>query len=111
MTAKKIGTHNGTFHCDEVLACFFLRQVPEYKVRSRPGNGMVAERFVHNCAKEPKQTNRTTGVNDSVRLQGLFWTSFLFKQTCALVTDYIVILHRVVLLYKRAATHMRHYSF
>lgn len=31
MTVKKIGTHNGTFHCDEVLACFFLRQLPEYK--------------------------------------------------------------------------------
>lgn len=31
MTLKKIGTHNGTFHCDEVLACFFLRQIPEYK--------------------------------------------------------------------------------
>ncbi|XP_013859583.1 MYG1 exonuclease [Austrofundulus limnaeus] len=30
MTVKKIGTHNGTFHCDEVLACFFLRQLPEY---------------------------------------------------------------------------------
>ncbi len=28
----KIGTHNGTFHCDEVLACFLLRQLPEYKV-------------------------------------------------------------------------------
>uniref|UniRef100_A0A3P9MHX6 Chromosome 12 open reading frame 10 n=1 Tax=Oryzias latipes TaxID=8090 RepID=A0A3P9MHX6_ORYLA len=39
MSAKKIGTHNGTFHCDEVLACFFLRQLPEYAdaeiVRSR----------------------------------------------------------------------------
>lgn len=32
MTVTKIGTHNGTFHCDEVLACFFLRQLPEYKV-------------------------------------------------------------------------------
>uniref|UniRef100_A0A3Q3JHU2 Uncharacterized protein n=1 Tax=Monopterus albus TaxID=43700 RepID=A0A3Q3JHU2_MONAL len=31
MTVKKIGTHNGTFHCDEVLACFLLRQLPEYK--------------------------------------------------------------------------------
>ncbi|KAM3621896.1 uncharacterized protein V6R79_017560 [Siganus canaliculatus] len=31
MSVKKIGTHNGTFHCDEVLACFFLRQLPEYK--------------------------------------------------------------------------------
>ncbi|MBN3306282.1 MYG1 protein, partial [Amia calva] len=31
MPAPRIGTHNGTFHCDEVLACFFLRQLPEYK--------------------------------------------------------------------------------
>ncbi|KAM6947308.1 MYG1 exonuclease isoform 1-T2 [Lycodopsis pacificus] len=31
MTVIKIGTHNGSFHCDEVLACFFLRQLPEYK--------------------------------------------------------------------------------
>ncbi|XP_029358369.1 MYG1 exonuclease isoform X2 [Echeneis naucrates] len=31
MTVKKIGTHNGTFHCDEALACFLLRQLPEYK--------------------------------------------------------------------------------
>ncbi|MGH0167503.1 UNVERIFIED_CONTAM: hypothetical protein FKN15_062159 [Acipenser sinensis] len=27
----RIGTHNGTFHCDEVLACFLLKQLPEYK--------------------------------------------------------------------------------
>ncbi|XP_034948921.1 UPF0160 protein C27H6.8 [Chelonus insularis] len=36
---KKIGTHSGTFHCDEVLACFMLKQLPEYKdaqiIRSR----------------------------------------------------------------------------
>jgi len=36
---KKIGTHNGHFHADEVLACVLLRQLPEYKdaeiVRSR----------------------------------------------------------------------------
>ncbi|KAM9534677.1 MYG1 exonuclease [Salvelinus alpinus] len=31
MSGKRIGTHNGTFHCDEVLACFFLHQLPEYK--------------------------------------------------------------------------------
>ncbi|XP_036387860.1 UPF0160 protein MYG1, mitochondrial [Megalops cyprinoides] len=31
MSATKIGTHNGTFHCDEVFACFLLRQLPEYK--------------------------------------------------------------------------------
>ncbi|XP_067832930.1 UPF0160 protein MYG1, mitochondrial [Heptranchias perlo] len=27
----KIGTHDGTFHCDEALACFLLRQLPEYQ--------------------------------------------------------------------------------
>ena len=27
----KIGTHNGAFHCDEVLACAMLKQLPEYK--------------------------------------------------------------------------------
>ncbi|KAL8593805.1 hypothetical protein ACOMHN_064002 [Nucella lapillus] len=27
----KIGTHNGTFHCDEVFACFMLKQLPDYK--------------------------------------------------------------------------------
>ncbi|KAH8278699.1 hypothetical protein KR018_007513, partial [Drosophila ironensis] len=26
-----IGTHNGTFHCDEVVACFMLKQLPEYE--------------------------------------------------------------------------------
>jgi uncharacterized UPF0160 family protein len=26
-----IGTHNGTFHCDEALAVFLLRQTPKYK--------------------------------------------------------------------------------
>ena len=25
-----IGTHDGTFHCDEVLACALLRILPEY---------------------------------------------------------------------------------
>jgi len=29
--ASKIGTHNGSFHCDEVLACFLLKQLKEYK--------------------------------------------------------------------------------
>ena len=26
-----IGTHNGTFHCDEALAVFLLRETPKYK--------------------------------------------------------------------------------
>ncbi|KAI8056785.1 metal-dependent protein hydrolase [Syncephalis plumigaleata] len=28
---KIIGTHDGTFHCDEALALFILRQTPEFK--------------------------------------------------------------------------------
>jgi uncharacterized UPF0160 family protein len=28
---KRIGTHNGKFHCDEALACFILKQLPDYK--------------------------------------------------------------------------------
>ena len=31
LVSLKIGTHNGTFHCDEALACFMLKQLPEYK--------------------------------------------------------------------------------
>lgn len=26
----RIGTHDGKFHCDEVLACYMLRSLPEY---------------------------------------------------------------------------------
>lgn len=26
-----IGTHSGVFHCDEVLACWMLKKLPEYK--------------------------------------------------------------------------------
>jgi len=29
---KSIGTHDGRFHCDEVLACFMLRLLPEYEL-------------------------------------------------------------------------------
>jgi len=31
MSKRKIGTHDGTFHCDEALACFMLKQLPEWK--------------------------------------------------------------------------------
>lgn len=27
----KIGTHDGVFHCDEILACFMLQQLPKYE--------------------------------------------------------------------------------
>ena len=26
-----VGTHSGTFHCDEALGCFLLQQTPQYK--------------------------------------------------------------------------------
>ncbi|KAL4069593.1 metal-dependent protein hydrolase [Scleroderma yunnanense] len=29
--AQTIGTHNGTFHCDEALAVFLLRHIPTYR--------------------------------------------------------------------------------
>ena len=28
---KHIGTHSGTFHADEALACFLISQLPEYR--------------------------------------------------------------------------------
>lgn len=31
MDIKRIGTHNGTFHCDEALACFLLRQTEQFR--------------------------------------------------------------------------------
>ena len=38
-STKVIGTHSGTFHCDEALAVFMLRQTEQFKgadvVRSR----------------------------------------------------------------------------
>ena len=30
-SSKLIGIHSGTFHCDEALACFMLKLLPEYK--------------------------------------------------------------------------------
>jgi uncharacterized UPF0160 family protein len=27
----KIGTHNGSFHCDEALGCFLLRQTDQFR--------------------------------------------------------------------------------
>lgn len=36
MAPPRIGTHSGTFHCDEALACALLRLLPEYRVRSAP---------------------------------------------------------------------------
>ncbi|ESN98584.1 hypothetical protein HELRODRAFT_192998 [Helobdella robusta] len=29
--SKMIGTHNGTFHCDDVFACYMLKQLDQYK--------------------------------------------------------------------------------
>jgi uncharacterized UPF0160 family protein len=42
----RIGTHDGSFHCDEALACALLRMLPEYAhapiIRSRD-EGVLAE--------------------------------------------------------------------
>ncbi|GJD10214.1 UPF0160 protein [Galdieria sulphuraria] len=42
MTTKRIGTHNGKFHCDEALACFLLRLTDNFRdasvVRTREEN-------------------------------------------------------------------------
>lgn len=38
MAPPRIGTHNGTFHCDEALACALLRLLPQYRVRSAWGH-------------------------------------------------------------------------
>eukprot|EP01089_Gocevia_fonbrunei_P020400 TRINITY_DN7605_c0_g1_i1.p1 TRINITY_DN7605_c0_g1~~TRINITY_DN7605_c0_g1_i1.p1 ORF type:complete len:363 (-),score=76.31 TRINITY_DN7605_c0_g1_i1:53-1057(-) len=31
LTPKRIGTHDGTFHCDEALACYMLRLTDDFK--------------------------------------------------------------------------------
>lgn len=44
--AKRVGTHNGTFHCDEALACFMLRLSNHFSgadiVRTRDSNLLAA---------------------------------------------------------------------
>ncbi|XP_043302272.1 MYG1 exonuclease isoform X1 [Cervus canadensis] len=46
MAPPRIGTHNGTFHCDEALACALLRLLPEYRdaeiVRTRDPEKLAA---------------------------------------------------------------------
>ncbi len=43
---KKIGTHDGKFHCDEALACAMLKFLPEFRdaviVRSRDPLALAA---------------------------------------------------------------------
>ncbi|XP_071873571.1 MYG1 exonuclease isoform X2 [Bombus fervidus] len=52
----KIGTHDGTFHCDEALACFMLKTLPRYKdaviVRSRDMNILDTCDIVVDVGKE-----------------------------------------------------------
>lgn len=30
LSVKKVGTHNGSFHCDEALGCFMIRLVDKF---------------------------------------------------------------------------------
>lgn len=39
MAPPRIGTHNGTFHCDEALACALLRLLPQYRVQPAKNAG------------------------------------------------------------------------
>lgn len=39
MSSKKIGTHSGSFHADEALACYLLRNTNEFK-----GSGIIRSR-------------------------------------------------------------------
>ena len=36
MKMVRIGTHNGHFHADEVLACALLKMLPKFKVNKQP---------------------------------------------------------------------------
>lgn len=44
-----IGTHHGTFHCDEALACAMLKLLPEY-ADSRKCSTLNVEYIAHHCA-------------------------------------------------------------
>lgn len=43
---KRIGTHSGVFHCDEALACFMLKQLPDYEdaeiIRTRNSDVIIS---------------------------------------------------------------------
>lgn len=43
MAPPRIGTHNGTFHCDEALACALLRLLPEYRVWTHEPNQVLSD--------------------------------------------------------------------
>ena len=50
---KTIGTHSGHFHCDEALACYMLKLLPEYK--DARYNSYVLQLQLHIC--KLSQTN------------------------------------------------------
>lgn len=49
----RIGTHDGTFHCDEALACYLLRLLPRYRVRPRPPRAPPHPGPVPPCGPRP----------------------------------------------------------
>lgn len=48
---KKVGTHNGSFHCDEVLGCFMIRLTKKFEeaeiIRSRDQKVRFSEILEH----------------------------------------------------------------
>lgn len=87
MSGKRIGTHDGKFHCDEVLGCFMLKQLPEYKdakiVRSRDPEVLKEcdividvgaeysheeKRYDHHQKEFTENLQSLTGINHRIRL-------------------------------------------
>lgn len=57
VAGKKVGTHNGSFHCDEALGCFMMRLTSKFSdaeiVRSRdPKVGVCARARVRERERE-----------------------------------------------------------
>ena len=63
-TGIKIGTHNGSFHCDEIFACFLLKTLPRYAdaeiIRSVRELGSVVYGHASVCRL---QNSRSEGVS------------------------------------------------
>lgn len=62
MAPPRIGTHNGTFHCDEALACALLRLLPEYRVRpAESASGVGRAPVLPLTSPVPRRTQRSCG--------------------------------------------------
>jgi len=84
---KIIGTHDGTFHCDEVLACWMLKQLQEYRdseiLRTRKPDELsscdivvdVGAEYNHTTNRYDHHQRSFTGTMNSIA--GKKWTTKL----------------------------------